>query len=97
MDKNSIMLLLKAGQNKIIPSKLLISPKGCGFFPISEKVDLIQTSGLKWNMGNRDCQVKSLDWREFVSSSNEITDAEVDVKVSHDVIFVASIKNEFSH
>lgn len=93
MDKNSLMLLLKAGNNKIKISKSLTSLKGCGFFPISERVERIQTSGLKWNMGNRDCQVSQLDWREFVSSSNEITvDEDIDVKVSNDVIFVASIK-----
>ena len=35
MDKNSIMLMLKQGENYITISKKLIAPKGCGFFPIS--------------------------------------------------------------
>ena len=74
MDKNSIMLLLKNGENQIEISKKLMQSKGCGCFPISERVENIQTSGLKWNMGNRDNSVKSLDWKEFVSSSNEIVD-----------------------
>jgi thiamine pyrophosphokinase len=55
MDKNSIMLLLKAGNNQIKISNSLIQQKGCGFFPISERVELIQTTGLKWNMGQRVC------------------------------------------
>ena len=42
-------------------------------------------------MGNRDGQVKSLDWSEFISSSNEIDEREITVNVSNDVIFVASI------
>lgn len=54
MDKNSFMIMLKAGSNIILPSKSIISKKSCGFFPIGEKVENIQTRGLKWNMGNRD-------------------------------------------
>jgi len=54
MDKDSFMILLKKGINKIILSKSIISQKSCGFFPISEKIENIQTKGLKWNMGNRE-------------------------------------------
>ena len=94
MDKNSLMLLLRAGDNKVRISKCLTKLKGCGIFPISERVEHIQTSGLKWNMGNRDCQVQSLDWKQIVSSSNEITaDEDIDVKVTNDVLFVTSIKD----
>lgn len=94
MDKNSIMLLLKSGKNCIKVSKRLLKQKGCGFFPLSERVESIQTTGLRWNMGNRDNVVKSLDWKEFVSSSNEMVDSEINVKTSNDVIFVASINNK---
>ncbi|TNV76222.1 hypothetical protein FGO68_gene12254 [Halteria grandinella] len=94
MDKNSLMLLLKAGKSKVKISKCLTKLKGCGFFPISERVEHIQTQGLKWNMGNRDCQVQSIDWKQSISSSNEITaDEDIDVKVTNDVIFVSSIND----
>ena len=74
MDKNSLILLLKKGTHNISISKKLVASKGCGFFPISERVEYIKTSGLKWNMGNPDDYYKTLDWKEFISSSNEIVD-----------------------
>ena len=77
MDKNSLMLFLRSGQNTIDVSKTLMANKGCGFFPSSEKVKEIKTTGLRWNMGNSDSEVKSLDWKEFVSSSNEIVDDQI--------------------
>lgn len=91
MDKNSIMIMLKAGGNIIQPSKSIMSKKSCGLFPIGEEVENIHTQGLKWNMGNRDDSFSSLDWKTFVSSSNEIVDDIVQVNTSHDVLFVASI------
>jgi len=74
MDKNSFMIMLKAGGNIIKPCKSIISKKSCGFFPIGEEVENIHTLGLKWNMGNRDDSISSLDWKTCVSSSNEIVD-----------------------
>ena len=91
MDKNSFMIMLKAGSNFIYPSQSIISKKSCGFFPIGEQVENIHTQGLKWNMGNHDDSISKLDWKTFVSSSNEIVDETVQVNTSHDVLFVASI------
>ena len=54
MDKNSLMIFLKAGINTIEVSEKLIAKKGCGFFPSTYRVEKIKTSGLKWNMGNSD-------------------------------------------
>ncbi len=64
MDKNSLMILLMKGIHIITISKKLITSKGCGCFPVAEKVDKIKTSGLKWNMGNPDDYFKSIDWKE---------------------------------
>ena len=91
MDKNSIMLLLKPGCNSIELSWQLVAKKGCGFFPSSHKVEKVRTEGLKWNMGNSDQEIGSLDWKEFISSSNELVDDNIVVENSHDLIFVASL------
>ncbi len=72
MDKDSFMIMLKKGHNIVKLSEQIIAKKSCGFFPVSEKIDNIQTKGLKWNMGNREDSISSLDWKTFVSSSNEI-------------------------
>ena len=54
IDKNSLMVMLYQGSNIVYLPMNLISKKGCGFFPVSERVEHIQTQGLKWNMGNKD-------------------------------------------
>jgi len=46
------MVMLYQGSNIVYLPMNLISKKGCGFFPVSERVEHIQTQGLKWNMGN---------------------------------------------
>ena len=83
--------MLSQGSNIVNLPMNLISKKGCGFFPVSERVERIQTQGLKWNMGNEEDYVKSIDWKTQISSSNEIVSDTLEVNVSHDVLFVASI------
>lgn len=89
------MIQLKKGQNLIKTSHRLIQSKGCGIFPINEKVDLIQTKGLKWNMGNEGDSIHSLDWNTNVSSSNEMIDSTITINNSNPVLFVAQINDTF--
>ena len=42
-------------------------------------------------MGNRDNTVSTLDWKEFVSSSNEIIAEELKINISNDALLVAGV------
>eukprot|EP00826_Nyctotherus_ovalis_P006772 TRINITY_DN1163_c0_g5_i11.p1 TRINITY_DN1163_c0_g5~~TRINITY_DN1163_c0_g5_i11.p1 ORF type:complete len:223 (+),score=54.08 TRINITY_DN1163_c0_g5_i11:31-669(+) len=71
-----------------VPKKLTVS-NGCGVVPIG-KCEYISTKGLKYDMGP-DCMVKSLEFGEFISTSNEIVEDVIDIEVSDPVIWVTQI------
>ena len=52
MDDYSLMIFLEAGENIVRCSERYESLEGCGLIPIGEKVETIQTSGFKYNLGN---------------------------------------------
>ena len=91
MSPNGMIRYLRPGENVITLSKTYDDKKGCGFFPIAQKVDHIQTEGLKYNMGNSEDHFKSLDFLEFVSTSNEILESQITVKLSHPVVFCTTL------
>lgn len=43
---------------------------GCGLIPFG-RVNEIVTRGFRWNLGPN-CRHKSLEWGDFISTSNEI-------------------------
>ena len=51
MDTYSLMIYLAPGDHVIIPSGLIESKVGCGFYPICAKSSMVATDGLKWNVG----------------------------------------------
>jgi hypothetical protein len=85
------MIFLEAGENKIIPSKKYESKKGCGIIPLGGKVERIQTSGLKFNLGNKDDTLDSLDFSEVINTSNTMVADMIMVNNSDPVLFCTTI------
>lgn len=93
MDENSLMLYLEAGENIIKRSKKYESTKGVGLIPLGDKVEKIQTQGLKYNMGNSEDPISSLDFKDRISTSNEIVDELVKITISDPVLFSTTINS----
>ena len=93
MDENSLMVYLEAGENIIKRSKKYESTKGVGLIPLGDKVEKIQTQGLKYNMGNSEDPISSLDFKDRISTSNEIVDELVKITISDPVLFSTTINS----
>lgn len=60
--------------------------------PLSGKCESIQTSGLKWDMGNSEDQVSALEFGgDIISTSNEIEAEEITIAVSHPVVWTTTL------
>ena len=57
------------------------------------KVELIETKGFKWNMGEEE-HVKSMAWGNFLSTSNEMVEDKVHVSSTDPVFFIAQVKHD---
>ena len=64
--------------------------EGCGLIPFG-KVNLIETKGFKWNLGEKEA-FNSLEWGEFISTSNEIVGESVEIESSDEIFFVCQFK-----
>ena len=91
MDDYSMMMFLEAGENVVRCSQRYESYDGCGLIPIGEKVESIRTSGLKYNMGNKDDPIRSLDFKEMISTSNSRISDEILIITSHPILFSTSL------
>ena len=89
MDENSLMLLLKPGESKLILSERYESKIGCGLIPLGTAKATLCTKGLKWNIGDYDATPQTYDtlrFGDFISTSNEVV-AECVQVVTQDPIF----------
>lgn len=69
-----MMIFLEEGYNVIKPSVKYENKKGCGIIPIGNKVEHIKTKGLLHNIGNTEDRIRYLDFKEYISTSNQIVD-----------------------
>ena len=93
MDDFSMMIFLEGGENIIKPSKKYESKKGCGIIPVGEKVEKIQTKGLKFNMGNSEDPISSLDFKFNISTSNEMVDEVIEINLSSQALFCTTLNS----
>lgn len=78
--KTNFMYYLKPNVTHEIRISNHINKMCCGLVPFG-KVDHIETDGFKWNLGTSHCK-KSLQWGDFISTSNEIVEDRATVKSS---------------
>ena len=71
---------------------------GVGLLPIGQEVKYVQTTGLKWNLGDTENnQWDSLSFLDLISSSNEIVSDCVTVKCSGPLLFSTTLINAPKH
>ena len=90
VDNYSTMIYLEPGKHVIVPSKRYSMKNSCGIIPLVGKCKLIETTGLKWNLGY-DSPFKSLDFLEFISCSNDMEEDIVTIANSDPVVWTTTL------
>lgn len=87
---SSLVCLIKPNNHYKLNVGKWVSWKGCGLIPFG-KVRYIETTGFKWNLG-KESDFSSLEWGDFISSSNEITNEEVSVFATEEIFFMCNFE-----
>ncbi len=88
-DNQNIISVLKPGHNILKLSKKVEGKIGCGLVPLTQ-CHKITTNGLKYNMGpTQPC--KSLEFGEFISTSNQAVSDTIMVDSSDPLLWTSTI------
>jgi len=86
LDNDNLGTCIMPGKTQYTRAKIFEKEKGCGIFPMIGGSASLKTKGFKWDLD----ETTPINFRKFISSSNEFVDETIEFETNEIVFFVTT-------